>query len=79
MLAFWTSLWWWWLLGVAASWATFEGLSIVAAVRCGQRVAEVWTLSETIRRWSSARRWLAPLVIGATAALLAHFFGQVNP
>ena len=75
----WTDLWFYWLLFVAISWAIFEGASLILAHRAQQRIIETWTLSDTIRRWSASRRWLAPVVIGVTAMLAWHFFGQTNP
>lgn len=77
--AIWTATWWWWLLAVALSWLGLEVLSLIKGHVTGQQHIEEWTLSDTIRRWSSARRWLAPLVVGAAAMLLMHFFGQANP
>ena len=75
----WTSLWWWWLLAVLLSWAALEGASLVFAHLTRQKHIVDWTLSDTIRRWSSARSWLAPLAIGTACGLLWHFFGQPNP
>jgi hypothetical protein len=79
MMLFWTRLWWWWLLAVFVSWLTAELTSIAIAHAKGDRHITEYTLSDTIRRWSSARRWLAPIAVGTTAMLLFHFFAQVNP
>ena len=75
---FWRRLWWRWLFAVALSWVLLEAASIVAAHHAGVTPVEAWTLSDTIRRWSEAERWLAPLTIGTAAGLLWHFFGQKN-
>ena len=77
-LAWWTTYWWWWLLFVGISWFIMEIASIVAAHIAGQKVIQTWTLSDTIRRWSSARRWLAPVVVGIVAMLVWHFFIEQN-
>jgi predicted membrane protein len=77
--AAWRRLWWWWLLLVALSWAGLEAASLVLAHVTGQQHIVDWTLSDTIRRWSSAEAWLAPLVVGTACGLLWHFFGQRNP
>ena len=74
-----TALWWWWLLFVALSWAFFEGALLVRAHVTGQRHIVDWTLSDTIRRWSMPRPWLAPLVVGTSCGLLWHFFAMSNP
>jgi len=76
---FWASLWWWWLLAVFVSWLVAELASIWVAHMRGDKHVLEWTLSDTIRRWSAARRWLAPIAVGTTAMLLWHFFAQVNP
>jgi hypothetical protein len=68
----WTNIWWWWLLAVAVSFSSLELEAIIADH------GQAFTLSDTIRRWSAKERWLAPLVIGFSAALLFHFFGQSN-
>ncbi|HEX5321654.1 MAG TPA: hypothetical protein VFW46_21020 [Stellaceae bacterium] len=76
--AAWAALWWWWLLAILLSWLALELGSIAWAHHRGQRLVQEWTLSDTIRRWSAARRWLAPLVVGSAAFLLVHFFGMGN-
>jgi len=78
-MIFWTRFWWWWIFSVAGSWAVFELASIWLAHIRGEKHITKWTLSDTIRRWSAARRWLAPIAVGTTAMLLWHFFAQVNP
>ena len=75
----WTSLWWAWLLAVALTWFALEITSIVIAHARAQKTVQEWTLSDTIRRWSAKRRWLAPLAVGVMAMLCWHFFGQLNP
>lgn len=75
----WASTWFWWLFFVAATFAILEIASILTARRRGQKIAEVWTLSETIRRWSVGRRWLAPVAVGIIAMLIWHWFAQLNP
>lgn len=75
----WAAIWFWVLLSVAVTIGILEAASLVLAHLHGQKHIEEWTLSDTIRRWSSARRWLAPLVVGSAAMLLMHFFGQANP
>ena len=77
-MTFWTHLWFWWLLAVALSWVVLEVGSIVAGRYWKQANDATWTLSDTIRRWSAARRWLAPLVVGTCAFLLVHWFGMGN-
>lgn len=76
--AIWTATWWWWLLAVALSWLGLEVLSLVAAHRSGAKHIQDWTLSDCIRRWAAARRWLAPAVVGTATFLLVHFFGMAN-
>ena len=76
---FWTATWWWWLLHVLLSWVILEGLSLITAHAQGTQHIEDWTLSDTIRRWSAAHRWLGPVAVGTTAMLAFHFFGQSNP
>lgn len=78
-LAFWTSYWWWTLAVFAADVFGSEMVSLVEAHRTGQTHIQDWTLSDTIRRWSAAHRWLGPLIVGATAFLTFHFVGQANP
>lgn len=75
-IAFWTNYWWWWLLFVLCSWLVLELLSILDGHLSGSKNIYDWTLSDTIRRWSVAYRWLAPATVGLTACLLWHFFGQ---
>lgn len=74
----WTDYWWWWLLAVAVSWLVMELVSIAYAHLTGQKNIATWTLSDTIRRWSSRFKWLAPLVVGVCAMLIWHFFAQSN-
>ena len=78
-LAFWNAWWFYWLLAVALTFGVMEGWSLAAAHRAREKHIEDWTLSDTLRRWSAARRWLAPLVIGTAAMLMWHFFGETNP
>jgi hypothetical protein len=75
----WSTAWFWWLLVVLVSWFVMEVASIIAAHVRGERHIMTWTLSETIRRWSDGRRWLAPVAIGTACFLLAHFFLVENP
>lgn len=75
---FWTRYWFWWLLVVLVSWLVMEGVSIAVARRSHQPHFQVWTLSDTIRRWSVAHRWLGPLAVGTFAMLGYHFFVQAN-
>lgn len=79
MTTLWTEVWFWWLLAVFVSWLVLEIGSVVLAHVRGERHIVEWTLSETIRRWSGAYRWLAPVAIGTACFLLAHFFLEVNP
>lgn len=74
----WSDVWFWWLLFVAVSWLVLEIASILVARSRGQR-GDVWTLSDTIRRWSVPRRWLAPVAVGIIAMLIWHWFAQLNP
>jgi hypothetical protein len=76
---FWTAYWWWWLVAVFATFFVMEIAAVALAWRTHQRQYVVWTLSDTIRRWASAYRWLALVVIVAAAFLLWHFFVQQNP
>jgi hypothetical protein len=76
--AVWTEVWWYWLLAVAASWVVLELGSILVARLTRQSSEQVWTLSDTIRRWSVLYRWLAPLAVGVAAMLVWHFFAQAN-
>lgn len=73
-----TAIWWWWLLAVGVSWLILEIGAILMARRGRQPNEQVWTLSDTIRRWSLLHRWLAPLAIGIAAMLIWHFFAQAN-
>lgn len=75
----WARFWFYWLLCVALSWAAAEAYSILKAHLTGAQHIVDYTLSDTIRRWSEARTWLAPLVIGSACGLLWHFFGMRNP
>lgn len=75
----WTEIWFWWLAAVAVSWLGLELASIVQAHLNGVRQVLDWTLSDTIRRWSAAHRWLAPIAVGTAAMLCWHFFAQQNP
>ena len=74
----WTRIWWWWLVFVALSWVCLEGDSIWRAWVAGQAHIQVWTLSDTIRRWSALHRWLMPVVTGTAVFLLCHFFYEQN-
>ena len=74
---FWRTLWFRWLLAIAASFVVLEGVSIFEAVGAGQPF-DMWTLSDTVRGWSTEYRWLAPVAIGLFAGLAWHFFGQKN-
>lgn len=76
---FWADYWWWWLVLVASSWLVAEIASIWFAHRCGATHVSEWTLSDTIRRWSQTRTWLAFVVMLVTVFLLWHFFVELNP
>jgi len=78
-----TAEWWsrYWAIWIAAfflTWLVSELASIAMAHWRGDKHIAEWTLSDTIRRWSSARRWLAPVAVGITAFLLMHLFGIAN-
>ncbi len=75
----WAHVWFWWLLFVLLSWLAMELDSIRDAHRRGETFVMDYTLSETIRRWSVKERWLAPVAIGTSCFLLAHFFLEKNP
>ena len=79
MLVTWTYIWWYWLLFVALSFVILEGISILFAYRTKQSNDAVWTLSETIRRWSVKWRPLAAVVSGIVLGLLVHWFVTSNP
>lgn len=78
-LSWWTDYWWWWLLFVLVSWLVMEIASLVYAHITGQKHLVDYTLSDTIRRWSSKYRWLALTVMIVTMFLLWHFFVERNP
>ncbi len=73
-----TRMWYWWLVVILASFVVMEAGAILYAHACGEQNIQEWTLSDTIRRWRSKYRWLAPLVVGTCAFLLMHFFGMGN-
>lgn len=78
MIAYVAAVWWYWLLAVFLSWLVIETGMILLAHFRGERHVMEWTLSATVRRWSSARRWLAPITVGIAAFLLMHFFAIGN-
>ena len=75
---FWNHYWYYWLLWIFLSWLGAELASILNAKLKGQKNISDWTLSDTIRRWSAAHRWVAPITIATAAGLCWHFFGQLN-
>ena len=75
---FWHWYWFWWLLAVLVTWAPAEAFSIWLRHKKHLANDQTWTLSDTIRDWSSEFRWLSPVAIAATVGLLWHLFGQVN-
>lgn len=64
-------------LGVFFVWLALELWEIWLAYDAGEPL-DIWTYSDTIRRWSEAHCWLAPVAIGVNVGLLWHFFGQKN-
>jgi len=69
MLATFQHIWFYWLLFILLSWLAIEIVSIAL-----DHWKTAYTLSDTIRHWSSARPWLALIVIMVTSFLIWHFF-----
>lgn len=55
-----------------------ELYAILDAHLRGETNIQAYTLSDTLRRWSATRRWLAPAIVGTAGFLLVHFFGMGN-
>lgn len=74
------AIWAIWLLGwVGGTFLVLEFGLIAWAHLAGQQNIYEWTLSDTVRRWSSKWRWVSLVLIGLSAALMWHLFGQANP
>ncbi len=73
-----TDIWWWFLAAFLVVFGIIELGMILWAHVTGRKNIQDWTLSDTIRRWSTLHRWVGPVVSGVAAMLWFHFFMQAN-